>query len=219
MTRVRDSALRTQRTTMISDIEIDAMLEKTEDHNHVFYTLRDKAVIGIFSRTGKRRGEVARLELSDLEIKKNKLLITFTLLKKRKKTLLRSRATKELDTTDKYVKPILTYLNYLKALEPQPKHFLPRTWYNPKMGLPFTIDYTSHIGGRQVFNIIRNLSEAIWPHLFRERVASDVVKRDPSIMAAWKVMRRLDLEDIKTGFSYLRRFAIDVIEKEKEEST
>lgn len=218
MTRVRGNIERTERKTVVTDQEIKHMLQKATQHNHTFYILRDKAVIGIFARTGKRRGEIARLELTDFDTTQpGKLLITFTLLKKRKGSILSNRTTKQLDPSDFLVQPILKYLEYLQHLEPQPKHFLPRTWHNPKMGLPFTLDTTKHISGRQVFNIIRNLSNAVWCHLFRERVASDVVKKDASILAAFKVMQRLDLESHITGFNYLRRFATDIIEKQKEE--
>jgi len=68
--------------------------------------------------------------------------------------------------------------------------------------------------GRQVFNILRQLSLGVWPHLFRETVGSDVIKQDSSIIGAFKVMRRLDLEDYHTGFNYLRRYAGDIIRRE-----
>lgn len=56
----------------------------------------------------------------------------------------------------------------------------------------------------------------MWPHLFRETVASDVIRGDPSIFGAFKVQRRLDLESYQTGFNYLKRFAADVITREAE---
>jgi hypothetical protein len=46
-------------------------------------------------------------------------------------------------------------------------------------------------------------------------VASDIVKRDNSIIAAFKVQKRLDLEDMRTDFNYLQRFAKDIIERER----
>ena len=48
----------------------------------------------------------------------------------------------------------------------------------------------------------------------RETVASDIVRQDNSIIAAFKVQKRLDLEDVRTGFNYLQRFATDVIKRE-----
>jgi hypothetical protein len=58
------------------------------------------------------------------------------------------------------------------------------------------------LSDREVFNIVRETSETLWPHLFRETVASDIVKQDNSIIAAFKVQKRLDLEEMKTGFNY-----------------
>jgi hypothetical protein len=71
-----------------------------------------------------------------------------------------------------------------------------------------------HMSGRQVFNIVRDTSKTFLPHLFRETVASDIVKQDNSIIAAFKVQKRLDLEDMRTGFSYLQRFAKDIPDEE-----
>jgi hypothetical protein len=34
-----------------------------------------------------------------------------------------------------------------------------------------------------------------------------LVRQDNSIIAAFKVQKRLDLEDMRTGFNYLQRFA------------
>ncbi len=62
--------------------------------------------------------------------------------------------------------------------------------------------------------LIRRTSETLWPHLFRETVASDIIKDDNTIIAAFKVQKRLDLNDIHTGFNYLQRFAKDIIKRE-----
>jgi hypothetical protein len=35
-----------------------------------------------------------------------------------------------------------------------------------------------------------------------------------SIISAFKVQKRLDLEDIRTAFNYLQRFAEDIIKRE-----
>ncbi len=43
-----------------------------------------------------------------------------------------------------------------------------------------------------------------------------VIQEDNSIIGAFKVMRRLDLEDFRTGFNYLKRFAGDIIKREEE---
>jgi hypothetical protein len=45
-------------------------------------------------------------------------------------------------------------------------------------------------------------------------VACDIVKEDNSIIAAFKVQKRLDLEDMRNGFNYLQRFAKDIIKGE-----
>jgi hypothetical protein len=163
--------------------------------------------------TGKRRGEIAILPIDNFKIENEFLNVTFILEKKRKGHVLQKLSTKSLPLAGPLTEHILDYLEYLKSLNPKPKFFLPQAksvfGYN-------TVLADRHISGRQVFNVVRGLSETIWPHLFRETVASDVIKEDSSIIAAFKVQRRLDLEDMRTGFNYLRRFASDIIKREEQ---
>jgi len=51
--------------------------------------------------------------------------------------------------------------------------------------------------------------------IYSETVGSAVIKEDSNIIGAFKAMRRLDLEDYRTGFNYLRRYAADIISKEE----
>lgn len=244
MTDVRGSKLRTGRKTIIGDKEFQQILMRAQEIKEKFFRLRALALLCILRLTGKRRTEVARLEINDFKIEKSFINVTFTLLKKRvgkrcpgcaktsgsktefcrycgepiahievKPHTLRNQSTKTIPLTDPLTEPILEWLHYLNTLKTTPKFFLPR------MRSIFghnIIQSEAHIGGRQVFNIVRQVSDEVWPHLFRESAAADVVKKDPSIFAAFKVMRRLDLEDFRTGFNYLKRFAADVIEREQD---
>jgi len=189
------------------------MLDRAEKIKDVFLRLRSLAVLCVLRLTGKRRGEIAMLERDSLKIEKGMLHITFTLLKKRKGTVLTKQSTKSIPLSDPLTKYIVDYLEYLDGLEPTPKYFVPRVISVFGHNI---IQVNAHIGGRQVFNLVRDLTENAWPHLFRETVASDVIKQDSSIIGAFKVQRRLDLEDYRTGFNYLKRFAADVIERETE---
>ena len=63
--------------------------------------------------------------------------------------------------------------------------------------------------------IIKEVDSQAWVHLFRETMGAEIVRADPTIMAAFKVMKRLDLEDYNTRLRYMRRYAIDVIELEQ----
>jgi len=213
MTHVRGSKLRTQRQTVITDNEFAEALNKAEEIKDEFFRLRASALLSILRLTGKRRTEIAILPLSNFKVETGFLNITFILLKKRKGHVLQRQATKSIPLTDPLTKPILGYLEYLNNLKSKPQFFLPRVksvfGYNVIMS-------DAHLSGRQVFNIVRSVSETIWPHLFRETVGSDVIREDSSIIGAFKVMRRLDLEDFRTGFAYLKRFAGDIIIREEE---
>lgn len=212
MTNVRNNDSRVSRQTVITESEFQEALDRAAMIKSEFLRLRAFAVLSLLRLTGKRRGEIAILPLDNFKVEDKFLNVIFILEKKRKDKVLHKLATKSLPLTDPLTQNILVYLEYLNKSEPKPKFWLPRA-----KSVFGTIIILSdfHIGGRQVFNIVRNLSLTIWPHLFRETVASDIIKQDDTIIAAFKVQRRLDLADFRTGFNYLRRFASEVIEREE----
>ena len=215
MTNVRNSESRENRQTMISDIEFEEALDRAAQIKNEFLRLRTLAVLSLFRLTRKRRGELAMIPSESFVSEGQNLNVTFILEKKRKKKVIQKLATKSLPLADPLTQNIMSYLEYLSRHKSKPKFWLPRakSVFGTIIILPDT-----HIGGRQVFNIVRSTSETIWPHLFRETAASDVIKQDNSIIAAFKVQRRLDLEDFRTGFNYLKRFATDIIEREQQKT-
>jgi integrase len=212
MTFVRNSPLRMERQKVITEEEFEEALYKAEQIPNEFLRLRACAVLCLLRLSGKRRGEIAVLPLENFKVEKGFLNITFILEKKRKGHVLQKLSTKSISLTHPLVRPILQYLEYLNNMKPKPKYFLPQA--KSVFGYIVIIP-DKHISGRQVFNIVRECSETFWPHLFRETVASDIIKEDDSIIAAFKVQRRLDLEDFRTGFRYLKRFATDIIAEEE----
>jgi len=46
-------------------------------------------------------------------------------------------------------------------------------------------------------------------------VGSDVIKANPSMIGAFKIINRLDLENL-IGFNYLKRYASELIQREEE---
>ena len=211
MTYIRNSEERVKRTTVVTDEEIAEMFKKADEFKNEYFKLRAKALVSMLRLFGKRRKELCILRLDDVEVDSKYLTVTFTLLKKRKETVFSRRAVKKVPLTDPLTKPIVEYKNYLEGLNPKPLYFFPRgkAVFNNYVLIP-----NEHLSGRQLFNILRSLSNKVWMHLFRETVATDVIKQDSSLMGAFKVMRRLDLSDFRTGYNYLRRFASDVIERE-----
>jgi len=212
MTFVRNSPLRMERQKVITEEEFEEALIKAEQIPNEFLRLRACAVLCLLRLSGKRRGEIAVLPLENFKVEKGFLNITFILEKKRKGHVLQKLSTKSISLTHPLVRPILQYLEYLNNMKPKPKYFLPQA--KSVFGYIVIIP-EQHISGRQVFNIVRECSETFWPHLFRETVASDIIREDDSIIAAFKVQRRLDLEDFRTGFRYLKRFATDIIAEEE----
>ena len=212
MTRVRGSLEREKRETIVTDEEMRRILTRADQIKDEFYRKRTKALVCVLRIFGKRRGEVARVKLSDVDVTERHLKVTFTLLKKRQLQVLQKRATKAVVLSDPLVDPILEWLNNLADLDPIPQFLFPRT--RSLFGAGKIILETEHISGRQVFNILRSVSDRTWPHLYRETAACDVILKDSSIFAAFKVMRRLDVKDFRTGLGYVRRFAADVIQRQ-----
>ena len=70
---------------MPTEKEIEALLGKADSLKTEFFQLRAKAIIGLVKIFGKRRGELSRLEMSDLTIENDFLNVIFTILKKHKK--------------------------------------------------------------------------------------------------------------------------------------
>lgn len=82
-----------KRRKSLSEEEIQGMLEKADTITsrdpkaQIYLRLRAKAVVAIAKVFGKRRSEIASLEVNDLETKEGFLHVYFTLRKKRKRGL------------------------------------------------------------------------------------------------------------------------------------
>lgn len=104
---------------------------------------------------------------------------------------------------------VLAYLEYLQQMKPTPKFWLPS---GRNVFGNYTVLANEHLRGREVFNIVRDCSETLWPHLFRETNASDIIKADDSLMSIYKVQRRLDHVSVNTSYLYVARYAKEVID-------
>ena len=155
--------------------------------------------------------------MDDLEPNKEslKLTITFTVVKKRKKTRLAARRAKQLDLRDIYVQHILRYYIWMKNHHPECKYLFPSTRSIFGQSLFFYKD--KHLSGRQILRIVDALNPRAWVHLFRETEGAEVVKKDPTVIGVFKVMRRLDLDSEEAAWRYIRRYATDVIEYEEKQ--
>jgi hypothetical protein len=243
LTRVRGNTFRENRETVIDDNELGRALDQANTIDNEYFRLRALAVLSLLRLSGKRRMEIAWIPLENFKVENDLLTVTFTLEKKKRKhkkcsacstknsalsafckkcglqisetpvtfTSKQAKSVKAFQLSDPLTLNVLKYLNYLTRLNPIPKFWLPsgRSVFGNYLVIP-----DRHLSDREVFNIVRGTSETLWPHLFRETVASDIVKQDNSIIAAFKVQKRLDLEDMRTGFNYLQRFAKDVVKRE-----
>lgn len=208
-----------QRKDVLSQKEIEDMLKKASELKGKYFRLRAKALISIF-RTGKRRAEVATLEVSDLEIKGDFLYITFTVVKKRRKKELSTRRTKRFPLKSPYARHIIKYWHHLLKHHPKSRYLFPRgkTVFNHA----YILFPNQHLSGRQILRIIKQLNQKAWPHLFRETRGAEVVRADEkrlgeaSLMTVYRVKRTLDLERETTAWNYINRYATETIGEEEE---
>ena len=212
---VRLTGERLLRETVISEEEFRDMISKTYEHPPTYpqyYGLRDRALLSILRLTGKRVSELSRLKVGDLKVEGDYLSITFTIRKKRKKSIILLRREKLIPLTDPLTQYILEYLEWIRENQPDQVWLFPRTFFSPRFN---TLTFgDTPLTTRQILRIVQKYNPTVWCHLFRETVASDIIRRDPTILSAWKVKLRLNLESISSGFRYLDRFARDVIRRE-----
>jgi hypothetical protein len=202
---------RADRTTVITDKELDEALENADQIEKLYFRLRAKATISLIRLSGKRRGEVAMIPLTNFKVVPPFLEATFILEKKRTDINLSKVSTKRYSLTDQLTQHILEYLAYLEKLNPIPKFFLP----SGKVIFGKYVMYPNeHLSGRQVFNLIRDNSQKIWPHLGRETAAYDVVQTDNSINGIFKVQQALDLSSFATAFNYVKRFSKQEVKRQ-----
>jgi integrase len=213
MTKV--SGVRKERTSVISDQEFMETLDKTvnDESQLEYYRLRDAAIQCIFKLTGKRVSEVSKLRQSDACIKEQNLSITFTVSKKRKKEMLTLRREKQIPLSDPLTAHILKYLEWMKQnIGDQIEWLFPRTHFS-LFTSTLTFDKKA-LTTRQMLRIVQKYNANIWCHLYRETAGAEIVKADPTVMAVWKVKKRLDLEKTETAFRYMDRYGTDIIKRE-----
>jgi hypothetical protein len=231
LTRVRNNAFRVGRETVIEDSELGKALDKARSIGNQYFRLRAQAVLSLLRLSGKRRTEISWIPLENFKVENDLLNVTFSLEKKKRKhrkcavcgtknpgassfckkcgidisqvpiafTSKQAKSLKAFSLSDPLTQNVLRYYEYVGSLNPVPKFWLSSG--KCVFGNYFIIP-DKHLSDREVFNIVRDAGETIWPHLFCETVASDIVKQDNSIIAAFKVQKRLDLEDMRTGSSY-----------------
>lgn len=198
---------------LLEQQEVDAMLKRADKIEDTYFRLRSKALVSLFDLTGKRRIEVATLKQEDAMIEDEYLRVTFIVAKKRARTSSANRRTKLLPLEDYRTQNIVEYEEWMRGHHPECEYLFPRTHNIFGVGLLFYPD--EHISGRHILRLVKALDPTAWCHLFREKVGASIVKKDPSIIAPFKVMRRLDLESYTTAFNYMRRYAEDIIETEE----
>lgn len=210
--------VRVNRKGVLSTREISAMIQKADSLKNEYFRLRAKCLVALF-RSGKRREEVASLRVDDLRVEGGFLYVTFTVVKKRKKTVITKSRTKRFPLDSQFTQFILEYWNWMRKNQPECKYLFPSVRNVFGQALAFYPD--KHLSGRQVLNIIKELNPYAWCHLFRETRGANIVRADErkgqvSIFTVYKVKHALDLERETTAWNYINRYASEIVGSEED---
>jgi ribosomal protein L40E len=85
LTRVRNSAFRENRETVIEDDELVKALGKAKSIDNEYFRLRALAVLSLLRLSGKRRTEISWIPLENFKVENDLLNVTFALEKKKRK--------------------------------------------------------------------------------------------------------------------------------------
>jgi integrase len=161
-------------------------------------SLRDKVLIRLLWKTGRRVGEILMLKVGDINFEDRHIL--WTIEKKKKLT--------------KRIKPIDEFT--LKLL----KFYIGQNDLKP-------FDLVIPISRQRVFQIVRRLgsksdvnyvgNKRIHPHHFRHTFAIDMVKRSSSAADIRKVQQLLEHSNLNTTESYLQFGSEDLREMIEQE--
>jgi integrase len=235
-----------QNRAVPTEKEIEVLLKKADKLKTEFFQLRAKAVIGLVKVFGKRRGELSRLEMTDLTVGSGVLDITFTIEKKSKRGFAQyikflekqgnpdllnkplpvlqqerkewnktpegirkkaPRRPKQAPLTDKYVKLIVAYFEYMQTKFPKSRFLFP-SGYSLFGTETYIVDNDRALSGRQILNIVKELDPTTWTHLYRKLKGSEVARKyGRTLDSAFQVKTTLDLERIETALSYVEEFA------------
>jgi integrase len=126
---------------------------------------------------------------------------------------------KKFSVKDRYVKYILTYLDYLRRQYPKAEFLFPsgQAIFGSEN---YTVYDTEHLNGRGLLRIIKQLDPTAWVHLFRETKGAEIAQKYPQTLTAIAHVRDgLDLEKEETAYRYVRRYSAQEIEGEIEPET
>lgn len=236
MTRIDPSR---KNRSVLSTQEFNLLRAEARGHPFEFLALRNEALLCALRLFGKRRAEFGSSVLrkktaipdtdpteytivktenpgmlrSAVWVDETYLNFSFKLLKKHKSKI--PETVKSVSKQDPLAKPILDYIKYLDALNQPVKYFLPSA--KNQFG-HYVIKHEKGLPDRCVYDVVRTLGDAcgvkVWPHLFRETVGADEVRKDPSVYGLSKVMRRLNIHE-RTAWAYIERHVTSVVKSEE----
>ena len=179
---------------------------------NVTFTIRKKHKKGLFQYFKYlKKNNPAALEkpLTQLELDYKEWLLT-----KEGVRIKEEKRTKAINVSDKYAIHISLYLEHVAKNYPQTKFLFPSGI--EVFGERYVLTREDkHLTGRQVLRLIKPLNPSAWMHLFRETKGAEIAKQEgDKLRAVYEVRDTLDLEDERTAYRYVRRYAVQEMKTE-----
>ena len=166
-----------------------------------------KCLIALLWLFGKRISEVLRLKRKDLWFDEHFLYVRFTILKKKGEY----KAVKKVTVKNPFVNYII---QYMKCIEDSEAWLFPgysrrktlKVKAKLKDGTVKTYVYerleSGNMSRQQAYKILKRLNPAVWPHLFRDSVATKFAYEGatPYELQSW-----FDWAKLETANKYIRR--------------
>jgi integrase len=124
-------------------------------------------------------------------------------------TSLETESLKSIYLADPLAKHITNLQSFLESLDRKTEYFFPAS--RDVFGAVVILQ-DAGVKGRQIYNLVHALNSELWPHLFRDTVGAEIVRADSSLFGLFKVLTRLDLENLETARRYVKRYVGEVIE-------
>lgn len=196
----------TRRSDILRKPDIDTMLQKANP--------RMKCVISLAWLFGKRITEIMRLQKTDVWVERDYLFARFHVGKKKGKKDLAVPEVylKKIRAEHPYVKSILEWIEtipsgYIFPATTKPSQVTVNTKYKDKTGQEKigTYHYTydgGHLSRVRAYQLLREIDPTIWPHLFRQSLATYMAENGAS---EEELMHWFDWDDIRTAHQYVKR--------------
>jgi integrase len=210
-----------KRRSEIASVLMDDVVVEEDNILTITFTLSKKRKKGLWQYREYLKRQIEKGEFTSEQFNKKSQGELETEWREWQKTkeginIKTTKASKSTDANGFFAQIILEYRNFVHEKYPKAKFLFP---YGTSIWGTYHFDFNDHINGRTILNIVKALDSNAWAHLFRERRGAAIARKNGrSLDTVYKVKDALDLENEETAYSYVKRYARDVVKEDEEET-